>query len=34
MGLNTMPAGEYLIEIAVPGAPDGASQLFAIRIAN
>jgi hypothetical protein len=34
MGLNTVPAGEYLIEIAAPGAPEGFSQLFAFRIAN
>ena len=34
MGLNTVPTGEYLIEITATGAAGDVKQLIALRVAS
>jgi VWFA-related protein len=34
VGLNTIPPGEYLVELTVPGATGGASSLIAFRVGS
>jgi hypothetical protein len=34
VGLNSMPPGEYLVELTLPGATDATSSLIAFRVGS